>query len=325
MNLILRSDLRFDTAIPSSVIATESANYEFFGVDSRSFGRVLNLINAGHTSKEISLRTAVPENDIEAIEQHLVKLNLAFEMPSTDLTMSGEDFASICYKIFPSWKRDVFGHPLWVNLVSGSASRTQFEGWVVETYHFILTVNHRMPHAIAQCPSNDAKQIISHHYREEWDHYRFFAKGLYEMGYSEVQVRKLVPLPATLAVVNCMRKAARSDALQYAACSGFLESTGEDRVAGRTFFRKLIENYCATKPGIIQPMIDHIDLDEAYGHNGVLADLAPKLGQINGERVNGALRAVRELVETLRLWSTNIEGAYRDISPFDMPLVRLCE
>ena len=148
-------------------------------------------------------------------------------------------------------------------------------------------------------------------------------KGLRCFGFEEDFVITALPLPGTLAVVNCMREAARRDPLHYAACSGFLESTGEDRAAGRRFFELLITHYCSANPGVVNPMREHLDLDEAYGHSGVLEDMGPELGCLTSERIVGALQSVIELVETLELWATDIFESYEHEDSIRRRKVRL--
>jgi hypothetical protein len=98
--------------------------------------------------------------------------------------------------------------------------------------------------------------------------------------------------------------------LFYAACSGFLESTGGDRSNARAFFDAVTENYAKDRPAIVSPLVAHLELDEEYGHNGVIESVGPYLGTISHARASAALQAVRALVEGLELWSSDIIRHY---------------
>jgi pyrroloquinoline quinone (PQQ) biosynthesis protein C len=307
----LRQECRFDSFEPAAVIETEVAVFTFEGIDPSLFTSVLNRLDGTQSLTEIAADVRADAGAVRRICASLDRHELLTRSEAGAATRATEEnFAKVCYQWFPAWKRRVFGHALWTSLADGTASRTQFAGWLLETYHFIETVNSRLALAVAECRNVEARDLLLHHYTEEWDHHHFFMAGLRSFGFDPEVVLGARPIPGTLAVVNCMRNAARRDPLHYAACSGFLESTGEDRTAGRQFFAQLIRHYCPDNPDVIQPMIKHLDLDEDYGHNGMLSLIYPTLGFVTAGRLAGAVGAVAELVETLDLWSTDILRTY---------------
>lgn len=321
--LILRSDCQFDSCEPSAIIETEDEVLTFQGVDSRVFTEVLRKLDGTHRVGEIASHLGASQQKVIEICTLLFQHALVTRIGGPCSSGGSEfDFSDLCYSLFPKWKKRVFSHALWCSLADGSASRSVFAGWLLETYHFIETVNSRLALAIAECRLHDARALFRHHYTEEWDHHHFFMSALVRLGFESEAVLCARPLPGTLAVINHMRDTARRDPLYYAACSGFLESTGEDRAAGREFFDRLIRHYCPEKPGIVQPMRDHLDLDEDYQHNGMLSQIYPKLGVVTKERLAGAIDAVAELVEQLELWSTDILRSYADESGFEKAGVR---
>jgi hypothetical protein len=107
-----------------------------------------------------------------------------------------------------------------------------------------------------------------------------------------------------------MRAAARRDPLQYAACSGFLESTGEDRTAAARVFERFTRHYASDKPEAIQALADHLHLDGVYQHNSVVENICSKIGRLSVARASAALQAAVLLVETMEMWSSDIIRAY---------------
>jgi len=300
---------RYDALTPSNVIETEDETFAFQGIDPSLFTAVIGRLDGRRSAHAIAKELGASQATVERLCQVLVRSDLAtwVEPPSTQ---SAEDFADACCRMFPAWKRRVFGHPLWRSLADGTATRNQFAGWLVETYHFIETVNSRLALAVAECRNPLARALFLHHYVEEWDHHHFFMTSLQHAGFDPHTILASRPLPGTLAVVNFMRATARRDPLYYAACSGFLESTGDDRDAGREFFGRLIQHYCPGTPEIINPMIAHLNLDEQYRHNGLLTEIFPTLGTVTRERLTGALQAVVQLIEALELWADDILRSY---------------
>jgi pyrroloquinoline quinone (PQQ) biosynthesis protein C len=224
--------------------------------------------------------------------------------------VSSEKFSHICRHYFPRWKERLFSHPLWQDLGSGQATQAQFVGWLLESYHFIEGVNDRLALAVAECHDLRVRAIFAHHYTEEYDHAKFFIESLKALGLDEATIFSARPLPSTLAILNFMRQCARRDPLQYAVCSGFLESTGTDRIRARTFYASLSEHYSADKTQVIDPLVDHVGLDEEYGHNNLLESIVEILGDVPTKRASEALEAGAMLVETLELWSTDIQRNY---------------
>jgi thiaminase len=236
---------------------------------------------------------------------------LAVELTGTlDADLPHEKFSAVCRRHFPVWKERLFSHPLWQRLGTGEASRVQFLGWLIESYHFIEGVNDRLALAVAECYDHRVRPLFARHYTEEYDHGHFFVKSLAALGYDEPTVSSARPLPSTLAILNFMRQCARRDLLQYAVCSGFLESTGGDRLRARDFYARLAQHYEPDRPGAFKPLLDHVNLDEAYGHNNMMESIFERLVRIPAERASAALTAGALLVETLELWSTDILRTY---------------
>jgi pyrroloquinoline quinone (PQQ) biosynthesis protein C len=309
----VRSDCRFESFEPSSVAETNEEEFTFQGANPTLFTDVLNRLDGTQSVAEIAAELEASPAEVEAICDSLASNSLAICIETTSTVPApGSDLPALVYRLFPKWKQRVFSHELWRSLADGSASLTVFKGWLLEIYHFIETVNSRLALAVAECRNPEARSLFLRHYIEEWDHHHFFMSALTSMGFHRDTVLAAKPLPGTLAVVDCMRDAARRDPLFYAACSGFLESTGEDRKAGRLFFERLTKHYCPERPEVVQPMLAHLNLDEEYGHNGLLSQIYPKLGIVTPDRLAGALQAVVQLVETLELWSTDILRTYVD-------------
>ena len=215
-----------------------------------------------------------------------------------------------CRRRFPEWKHRLFSHPLWVSLAAGTASKTLFTGWLVESFHFIEAVTGRIPMAIANCTDPKVRRIFVRHFAEEYDHHHFFAQALGSAGIDDCRREKLTPLPGTNAVRNHMRAAARLSPLAYAACSGFLESTGDDRSRTASFFECLQKHFDRPDRAIVGPMAAHAALDEGYGHSGFLESVAEAVGPVTGAQVDAALQAAYILLETLEAWSTDILRHY---------------
>jgi len=307
----LRWDVRVRREGDAAVFERDDTEFRFDGVPVDILLDVINRFDGHATINEIAEDSAAPVNLALSIVERLLHYDLARDARELRVgDLDPEVFSGVCRQFFPVWKERLFSHPLWHSLGSGEASRAQFGGWLLESYHFIEGVNVRLSLAVAECSDLNVRPLFARHYSEEYDHSVFFLEALSAFGMSKERVLATKPLPSTLGVLNLMRQCARRDPVQYSVCSGFLESTGADRIRGRTFFEHLKKNYAVDAPGITQPLVNHLSLDEAYEHNSLMEAVCLRIGKLSAHRASKALEAGLLLVETLELWSTDIMRTY---------------
>ena len=314
MDLDTRWIAHFEAAVAEisggALIDGELSSVEVIGVPKQAVSRVMLSLDGGRTLNEVAARIGMPASVVSAICGALSEASLIHKAEVGDRPVPHEEFAELSRRVFAAWKKRLFSHPLWQGLVAGTAPPGQFAGWLMENYQFIEGVNDRLGSATAYCRSRAGRRHFARHFREEYDHGEFFIQGLLALGFSRDAIYASRPLASTRGIINHMRRCARQDSLFYAACSGFLESTGGDRSNARAFFDAVTENYASDRPAIVSPLIAHLELDEEYGHNGVIESVGPYLGPISHARASAALQAVRALVEGLELWSSDIVRHY---------------
>jgi len=308
---LLRWDIRLHAEDGGAVLELGEDEYRLAGVPPDSVERVLAKVDGHRTIAEVATSAKIALPVATAVVAALIAYKLAVDVEQVgEPDLDSNRFFGICRDMFPVWKARLFSHPLWVGLATGVASRTQFMGWLLESYHFIEGANDRMSLAVAECSHKGIRNILARHYVEEWDHGAFFLKSLNAFGLSSEVVFAARPLPATLSVLNFMRYCARRGPLYYAVCSGFLESTGTDRAKAREFYERLERHYAPTAPEVIKPMADHTDLDEAYGHGDMLEAISENIVKISYSDASDILQACATFVEVLELWSSDILRTY---------------
>lgn len=323
--VVLRWDVQFtvDDSTGDGVFLRDDTEYRFSGLTGETIRLVAARLDSYKTPLAIADELALPAKTVETLVDKLLELHLAVSLDTYDETISPQRFASICRHYFPRWKTRLFSHPLWQQLASGEATRSQFIGWLLESYHFIEGVNDRLALAVAECYDLRIRPLFAHHFVEEYDHAKFFISALNALGFDEATIISSRPLPGTLAILNFMRQCARRDPLQYAVCSGFLESTGGDRERARTFFAHVAEHYSPETEEVVGPLVGHVSLDEAYGHNNLMEKIVERIGLIPIARASAAVEAGAMLVETLELWSADIQRSYCQ-SPFTTRSTTTC-
>lgn len=314
--------LAFDILVTENkgVVAIDQGEdlVEIVGVDPEACRVALNEMRGDRTLSQISKTSGVALRQLEALcrklegEGLLKFVDIAHgETAATDL-VSPATLIALCDPLFAQWKQRLFAYPLWTGLTDGTAPRSVFLGWLIESYFFIEAATARLPIAIAGCANLAARRLFAKHFAEEFDHHHFFAKALEAAGVDQAALSSRAPLPGTLAVRNHMRACGRRDPLAYAACSGFLESTGEDHVKSHAFFDQVALHFDGKAAPIVSPLAEHARLDEAYQHCGMLKLVAEALGPVSRARVEAALQDARLLMETLEVWSTDIWHHYQE-------------
>lgn len=309
MPLIIRHDVCARAEDGLTVLENDDVRIELEGAPLHTTRQLLSHLNGSRALDEFA---SLPAESTRAIAGALVEAGLAREAGDPHAAIDIDGFTALARELYPQWKARLFGRGLWKALVEGTASFTQFAGWLLENYHFIEGVNDRLGSATAYAQNRAARRHFAQHYREEFDHGGFFLEALQQLGIRRQDVDASLPLPTTRAILHHMRRCARNDSLQYAACSAFLESTGGDRSNARAFFEAITKNYAPNRPQIVAPLVAHLELDEDYGHNGVLERVAPMLAPITFVRASAALETARALVELLELWSADIAAHYTD-------------
>lgn len=224
--------------------------------------------------------------------------------------VSGPRMAEFLGTLYKAMNAELFSHKLWTSLVDGTASDELVRGWVLETYFFIHGANARMPMAISHCTRADIRKVLQEHFREEWDHYKFFADSVSSVGLDIDKMNRRGPIIGTRAVMWAARRIARTDELAYVACSGLLESTGTDAARGRLFYKTVQENYRHISPSFASPMLKHVDLDEQYAHGSVTDEIFAAVEGIAADRAALILSCLQDFKDTLVLWFDEIIRVY---------------
>lgn len=312
----LRSDLEICYGEGGLFLIDGDEELSFATNNRVTFESLLLALDGTRSLAELGERLGIAGPQIQRLVHDLVGAGLVRPVnPGIDEWVSMADFEAQCRVQFIRWKQRVFSRPVWSELNDGSAPFPIFVGWVLEQYHYIQGVNDRLAYVISMCDDISLRAIFVQHFVEEYDHSRYFLEALAGLGLESERVLTHRALPGTRAVLGFMRDAARMDPLAYAVCSAFLESTGADRDATTGFYDSIGRHYCPDKPELIQPIVDHVNLDLDYGHSDNFTKMCALFDRIPATRASLALQAGLGLVETLELWSDDIYRHYRRGEP----------
>jgi len=203
----------------------------------------------------------------------------------------------------------MFSQPLWRFLPVGKASPSLFNGWLLESYHFIRGAAARLSYATSLCHDERVMPYFLDHHLEEYDHYQFFEEALRRR---KVTFADTTPLPSTEAIINFARGAARRGPLHYMACSGLLESSGSDTARAVEFFNSLTASYDTEQSGFVEPLIEHVLLDQAYRHGSICERILGQFNEIDVTVANDVIDTAAGFKDTIIYWFRDVYRAYTD-------------
>lgn len=309
----LRFPLNIDYAKDMLVLSTNEERLKFSGVTPNIALRVLQYINSGNTRFDSEPEFADNLQQIKCFLKSLTDEGLLTHLVPD--TYSGHQIADVLKALYDEWNYSLFSHPLWTGLSDGTVADSVVDGWVIESYHFIRGANARLNYAASVALDERIKSIFTQHYIEEYEHFAFFADSIRRCGFDPSLVDAMGPLPTTTAVVNMARRAARSDSLAYAACSGLLESTGSNAKRARDFYCAVEHHFDRKHTRFVTPMLKHIDLDEAFEHGSIMKEIFEPILSIPKDRADKIIETVFLFQETLKMWFEDILLTYRTTTP----------
>lgn len=98
-----------------------------------------------------------------------------------------------------TWNKNIRTSKMWTGAIVGTMNRNHYAAFLRETFHYTKQSPLIQASAIPHFQKNNrdlVKPFLSHAHEEEW-HYKLCAKDLQNLGYSEQELEKSNPLPAT--------------------------------------------------------------------------------------------------------------------------------
>jgi len=293
----------------SLLLEADGYNYEISGVDPALAFKFLSACDGHSSTEEICRREAIPVDLAAAIIQACSDSEFICPNLSARAAIPASLFLRILQRRYASWNSEMFSQPLWRFLPVGKASPSLFNGWLLESYHFIRGAAARLSYATSLCHDERVMPYFLDHHLEEYDHYQFFEEALRRR---KVTFADTTPLPSTEAIINFARGAARRGPLHYMACSGLLESSGSDTARAVEFFNSLTASYDTEQSGFVEPLIEHVLLDQAYRHGSICERILGQFNEIDVTVANDVIDTAAGFKDTIIYWFRDVYRAYTD-------------
>jgi pyrroloquinoline quinone (PQQ) biosynthesis protein C len=238
---------------------------------------------------------------------------LSFLSEKGETLMSGTEFYRLHRDHCASWLEQVYVHPLWEKITTGSATRAQVLGFAFEKYHYIEAAFEHMGIAAANA-SPEMMPHLARHFIEEYTHGDIYRKGLRSLFPDDVILRSQ-PLPSTRALVNYLNESAQRNSFSYYSGNELLQMTenteGADGAgdAVNEFYDAMRKHYPYTNK-IVDAFIAHTNADQRLGHASAFQLMCQSVPPLTVREVNDALNVAKNMCEHLMLFMDGIDAFY---------------
>jgi hypothetical protein len=210
------------------------------------------------------------------------------------------------------WCDDIYYDGLWDPLLERRGQANLLYGWIVENYHYTLSVNEHLGSAIGNTRRGTVGRRFVQHLAEEWDHPHLFlnaARALTAAGGVGQPIEESRPLGSTRAVTLHLKRATKVHPFVYKTCAAVLERTANRVDDTRRFYRRVAEVQ-GLPPSAVEPLILHAEADERFAHLSSLAEFLGLYPVLAAEVVREAADYARVFVDLLHLWQRDIADHY---------------
>jgi pyrroloquinoline quinone (PQQ) biosynthesis protein C len=274
-------------------------------------GRVLPFLDGKNEIDKIAARIEESPARVGALVEQLRKAGVVSLLDPSG-TMTGAEFYDLHRRYARHWLREVYVHPLWEKIVTGTASRAQVIGFAFEKYHYIEGAYEHMGIAAA----NSSREMMPHlarHFIEEYHHGDIYRKGLQSLFPDELVVHAQ-PLPSTRALVNFLGETAARSSFAYYAGNEVLqmtENTSDDAVSGSIddFYGAMKRHY-PWSDRLVGSFIAHTHADQKLGHESVFEEMCASVPPLSRAEVTDALNVAKMMTEHLQLFMDGIDIHY---------------
>lgn len=243
----------------------------------------------------------------------LVARGVVYDLRVTDGGVDSAQFSDYLYASVSSWRQNKpadlwpWRRVQW----DGQARIGYLQGIIMENMHYVNAAVTRQSPMAAHALSPALFDLVKGFVLGEGDHGDMFVETLVRWGFKEEDVRRSVPLPATVQFISLQEHLAHRSILDYLAGSAVLEvDPGVYHEVGDPYeswarVYKLDEE-------ILEPVRAHIRTDVLEGHFGLFREAALASGStIPLVAASSAMLAARHVFAGTRTWQRSIFEHYQ--------------
>lgn len=195
------------------------------------FEKLFADLRDGSDFKILSKKYTYDFDSMRELLNELDRLKLIFEgSKNSGELVSGINFSIALEDLFYRyWVRNSGESELTRMMLDGDINKNILIGFSLEFFHVTYSAHDALSPVISRS-FGKTKKCALNFFNEEYRHDKMMLKAVEAFGIEAEKIKASLPLPATLAMMNCLRKWSRTDVLSYY-CSLFIfEGADDDRV-----------------------------------------------------------------------------------------------
>jgi pyrroloquinoline quinone (PQQ) biosynthesis protein C len=283
------------------------------GAAAKLFTAVQPDLDGKNQIEAIAKKASTPPARLRSLFEQLEKAGVvAFLEGRNDAAlMTGLEFHALHREYCQHWLEDVYRHPFWDRIMTGTATRSQVLGFAFEKYHYIEAAFEHMGVAAANA-TPEMMPHLARHFIEEYTHGDIYRKGLRSLFPDDVILRSQA-LPSTRALVNYLSESAQRSSFAYYSGNELLQmtenSSGGAGEAVDEFYAAMRKHYPYTDK-LIDSFIAHTRADQKLGHADAFLLMCKSVPPLTRREVNDALNVAKNMAEHLVLFMDGIDVFY---------------
>lgn len=265
--------------------------------------RLVGLMNGRRTLRELASETDEDLDELIELVGQLYALGAVWN--EADCSVPSGALVSHLDHLAQAFKQELSTRIRSVrDALEGQRSRRLVIGYLIEGFHVVSGAAIHISPGVAMAPTHRSRMILSDLLAEEYWHGELLRTGLLKLGLTDHDIERADPLAGTLAFINCLRGAAMTGVLEYAA--SFLAGEAGSQALGHDMeARNLSEFYeflgrdGVIPPEALQPFADHDLVDVAHGHQSYAAELICERATVSGPEQSSMRRAMLMYLQTV--------------------------
>jgi pyrroloquinoline quinone (PQQ) biosynthesis protein C len=279
-----------------------------------TFFNVKRYLDGRHTIAEIMFRTGVGQEYVVAIVEAFHDLGLMQRRGEVEMIPTDE-FLQQVEASCVMWARQINYHELFSGLVEHRLRPEIFLGMLIETYHHVHSAPVHVGTAIGSATIPRHREILARYFIEEHDHGRLFVETLSRLGMDPAQVRAAHPIIASMSMLHMLCAIARSGSFNYLTSTALFEARADEVEESEASMRRIATSY-GFDPGALDPILEHMHLDVAAGHAGLLAEAMKGQRYVSADAAHQAVNWMHDLKHSFDQVHDGIVQYYGDVANY---------
>ena len=294
---------------PSTTYLTVShGTYEVPTIEAQQFLQFRGGCTGHHTIEGIAERAEMDTGNIRKIVDSLVDADILHREYTDFDKLSRETIIDTVFSACRIWSEQLAETGIAVDIQSGLVAKNVVVGWLLEQYHYIKEFPSCLDVA-ANSGSGPLRDILLEYANQERGHENFVLECLVNLGISRPEVENSVPLTTTRLIGFLTREMYARAPFAALLVASIVEACDLDETEASFFCREVGGHY-GFPPEALQPLIDHMMIDDKLGHSSLARRHADLINFESEAQLHGVINQLHDIKHAFDAQKMEIKQYY---------------